>query len=155
MDLLKVHFRCYVVDEAYRESYASLRMLKNLRCIVESLAEDLNKKVAQVEEAVLPVSRYRGIKSLPSEVIVNIMTLVGGRFRTDTEKLDELMMTFLEVEPFSSHIPKALVFLQVWGRKNTWPGTFPPSYRMDQTKMLYLSGALKFTLHDFINAMTK
>ena len=130
-------------------------MLKNLRHVVASLAEGLEKEIARVEEAILPVSRYRGITSLPSEIIVNIMTLAGGRFHMDMEGLDKLMWTFLDVEPFKSHVPHAPLLLQEWRRRDKWSGTLPPPSKMENITVFQLSDAAKFKLRDFTGAMSE
>ena len=63
--------------DAYIESYNSLRAVKNLRCMVKALDSVIGSSVKRMEKELLPVSLHRGIRSLPREVMVDIMTRVG------------------------------------------------------------------------------
>lgn len=67
-----------------------------------------------MEKAVLPVSRYRGITTLPSEIMVRIMTLVGEQFLDDPEALKNAMWTFMDEPPFSYHVIDAIALKKHW-----------------------------------------
>ena len=147
---LMVHIRCRVVDQAFRESYTSLRMLKDLRRIAASLAEDLDEKIAQMEKSVLPVSRYRGIMSLPSEIVVNIMKLAGGLSHLDMRYLADFSKVFLEVEPFETHIELVPSPLRDWiERENIWLGGPPPESRARDITMFDFCAGDHFDHHKF------
>ena len=151
---LTAYISCRVAELTYKESYTSLRMLKSLRHIVDSLAEDLDKKITQVEEAVLPASRYRGLVSLPSELIVNIMNLAGARSHMDIVNLEKLREVFLDVEPFKAHIGLAPMFRRDWRKQEgSWSGTLPPLSEMGNITKLYLLDAANVTPRVFAAAM--
>ena len=74
-------------------------MLKSLRRTVDSLAEEIEEKISKTEASVLPVARYHGIMSLPSEVIVNIMTLPGGHSLVDHFPRPRVRARLLSLSP--------------------------------------------------------
>lgn len=132
--------RCRTSKQAYKTSYASLRGLKSLRHAVQSLAQLLDDGIAQMEDAVLPVSRHQGIMSLPNEIIVKIMTLVGEQLIFDPIQLKRTMWTFFEVPPFGSLVNDAKTLLRYWKESEAaWTGTLPDRRRSPMITKLFMT----------------
>lgn len=128
--------------KSYLESYGSLRALKDLRQVVASLASDIDKGIEKMEREVLPVSRYQGIRSLPGEVIVKIMTLVANQFE-EPKAFKSTMFSFLQFSPFGAHFEEATDLVSRWERTDCgWDGRLPQETsmtRLDRMTVFHLS----------------
>ena len=122
---------------AYEESHDALRSLKNLLRAVDALASVVRAGVKQMEKEILPVSRHRGIRSLPSELVVNIMKLVGSQPDMSRESFKSLMFMFIRTPPFNIHLLEAEELVERWEYNDrTWDGRLPPRDLVDSKAVI-------------------
>lgn len=113
----------------YDESRKSLRAAKSLQRMARSLSKAVDSHVAKLKQAVVPASRSYGLSSLPNEIIVRVINLVGQRDFSDPRKLRNTIWTFFEVPIFNACVTDAMPLLK---RCKESPsrhyGSLPPSY---------------------------
>lgn len=85
-------------------SCGSLRALNSLRRMVDSLSSVISDGISRMEKEVLPASRFYGINSLPSEIISDIMDLVGQELQVYPSRFKKMVRTFSFVPPFNSFV---------------------------------------------------
>ena len=79
-----------------------------------------------MEKELLPASRYRGIRLLPSETMVNIMNMVGKYYLLDPVPLKKMMWAFWDVEPFNVYVHSATSLRKAWKACDSiWDGHLP------------------------------
>lgn len=95
--------------------------------MAEALLDVVNASVEEMEAELLPVTRHRGIHSLPAEALVKIMNLTGNCDATSPSTFRSTMRTFNTIPPFNKFIKDAhKLTRRYWSSVDrVWEGPFP------------------------------
>lgn len=104
-----------------------------------------------MEREVLPLSRHRGLRSLPPEIVVNIMALVANQL-DEPQKFKSAMWSFLKFSPFGVHFEDAKGLVARWERmESVWDGRLPQetsSTRLGKITEFHFSLRNSYTLSE-------
>lgn len=144
--------------DGYKQSYEALSALKAFRKAVETLSSAIDTSIKALEEAVRPVARHYGIRSLPNELMLQIMSLVANQLLLYPKRLETMMEAFRDIAPFGGYFKFAREEeVKNWRHiiKSYWEGEPPAflfAYARPQSRITSFSflfnGADRFSPND-------
>lgn len=95
--------------------------------MVSLLASTIDDNIAQMEKQLLPVSRHRGIRTLPREYLIRTMDLVGSSIEHAPDLFNNTMRAFTDIPPFDAYFKDAKALKRKWWAQQdtVWNGLLP------------------------------
>ena len=136
---------CLDSCEAYEETCQTYTDLRVLQRTIRMLAQVVDSTEQQVKSSVVASPWRRGLDSLPSEIVVEIIEVAGLRHMHEREALQGLLRTLLRVPGLAEHVKDARIVTRLLTDPLTFQGSIPTNIDLGTiTKFYFTSNSSPF-----------